>query len=67
MPSEADQRTLQQPWKQWHSSLDPESRKDIQEGNVVLARDDSTHGTVATDQKDVDLSAKKEVPKTYVK
>ncbi|KAH0556664.1 hypothetical protein GP486_005536, partial [Trichoglossum hirsutum] len=63
MPSEAQQSELQQPWKKWYASLNPWSRKDVQEGNVVLLNADSAHGTVAIDQKDVDLKADKEVPK----
>ncbi|KAJ6010015.1 hypothetical protein N7499_004582 [Penicillium canescens] len=67
MPSEERQSQLQQPWKKWQGSLNPRGRKDVQEGNVILVDADSTHGTTAVDQKDVDLKAPKEVPKKYVK
>lgn len=66
MPSENEQSKLQQPWKQWHSSLNPWSRKDVREGNVILVNADSGHGTTAIDQKKVDLKADKETPKMYV-
>lgn len=66
MPSEAQQSKLQQPWKQFHASLNPWSRKDVQEGNVILYAD-SGHGTVSLDQKKVDLKVDKEVPKMYVR
>ena len=67
MPSEAQQSNLQQPWKKWHADLNPLSRKDVQEGNVILKKSESGHGTVAIDQKDVDLTAEKEIPKMYVR
>jgi hypothetical protein len=66
MPIETEQSKLEQPWKQWHSSLKPLSRKDVREGNVILANADSAHGTTAVDQKDLDLKAEKKIPKMYV-
>lgn len=66
MPSETEQLKLEQPWKQWHSSLKPLSRKDVREGNVVLVNADSAHGTTAIDQKNVDLKVEKKIPEMYV-
>lgn len=63
MPSEAQQSTLPQPWKKYHALLNPWSRKDVQEGRVVLVNEDSGHGTIYIDQKNVDLKVDKEIPK----
>ena len=64
MPSEAKQSSLEQPWKAWHRQLDPWSRQDVRDGAVYLAETDiQNHGTVAIDQKHVDLSVEKETPK----
>ncbi|KAL3952367.1 hypothetical protein ACCO45_012310 [Purpureocillium lilacinum] len=63
MPAESQQANLQQPWKKWHAALNPWGRKDVREGNVILKNADSGHGTVAVDQKNIDLKAAKEVPK----
>lgn len=67
MPSEAQQSKLKQPWKQYHTSLNPWSRKDVRDGNVVLVNADSAHGTTSIDQKKVDLKVDKEIPKMYVR
>lgn len=67
MPSEDQQSKLQQPWKKYHASLNPWSRKDVQKGNVVLTNADSTHGTTSIDRKKVDLKVDKEIPKMYVR
>lgn len=67
MPSEAQQSKLQQPWKQYHAFLNPWSRKDVQEGNVILVNEDSGHGTTSIDQKKVDLKVLKEIPQMYVR
>lgn len=64
MPSEAEQSKLPQPWKAWYESLDPWSRQDIRDGAVYVDDGgDKNHGTVAIDQKDVDLNAPKATPK----
>lgn len=67
MPSEAQQSNLQQPWKQWQASLNPWSRKDVRDGNVILKNADSGHGTTAVEQKNIDLKAEKKTPTMYVK
>ncbi|GAM33699.1 hypothetical protein TCE0_013f00799 [Talaromyces pinophilus] len=66
MPSEAQQSNLQQPWKQWQASLNPWSRKDVRDGNVILENADSGHGTTAVEQKNIDLKADKKTPTMYV-
>lgn len=68
MPSENKQpeAELKQPWKQWHADLNSGSRQDVVDGTLVLhnnGNDNSgTHGTVALQQKHVDLSTFKEKP-----
>ncbi|KAJ5464118.1 hypothetical protein N7475_007253 [Penicillium sp. IBT 31633x] len=61
MPSEAEQAKLSQPWKAWHTKLNPMGREDIREGTFVWKADGSDHGMVAVEpRKDVDLSKPKE-------
>ncbi len=63
MPSEAEQSKLAQPWKEWHAKLDPMSRQDIHEGNVIMRAPAGDKGSMlATAPREVDLKAKKEIP-----
>lgn len=71
MPTESQQReaNLEQPWKEWHSELNPTSRTDVAEGSLVLKQgddDSGNHGTTALDQKHVDLASPKQAVVTEV-
>lgn len=71
MPSEDQQRAakLEQPWKQWHTDLDPMSLPDVREGTLVLQRggdNSGNHGTTALQKQTFDLNVPKEKPEVKV-
>jgi hypothetical protein len=65
MPSEDQQKELDQPWKLWASELKPELLP--QEVLQNAPSGTSQHGTVAIKPRpEVDLEAKKDKPTWYV-
>jgi hypothetical protein len=67
MPSEDQQKKLEQPWKQWHSELNPNSLSPevLQKGTGSSSgstQPNSNHGTVAI-QPRPDVSLKDDKPK----
>jgi hypothetical protein len=67
MPSEDQQRELEQPWKQWHSELNPDSLSPdvLQKGTGSSGggnQPNMNHGTVAI-QPRPDVALKEDKPK----
>lgn len=70
MPSNDTPTSKVQPWKGWHGAILDRAREE-REGAILMKGDNGstaqpTHGTVAIDPRDVDLSAPKETPKMLV-
>jgi hypothetical protein len=67
MSKERSDESKVQPWKQWEAEIRNRAEEE-KEGGILLRGDGGstaqpTHGTVAIDPREVNLSAPKETPK----
>ncbi|CAG9981263.1 unnamed protein product [Clonostachys byssicola] len=66
MPSEAEQRNLEQPWKCWYSKLQPMSRPDVRDRTLTFTDNENNNsgnqGTTGLGKRHVDLNAPKDKP-----